>query len=163
MASSTRPVKGDGSMSLTGWLLVLLLLAVMARGGGTSFELSRPESKRATVSTPCLPEEDPNKPVRLFHAKRLGEVELRCRGWRHIQAGHPPVNSRTYACIRRVLASATPLRKGAEWLYRLEFRGGDHAEVRVNPRTKVINSAYTKGFKKADTARWRDCTTGRIR
>lgn len=150
-------------MSLTGWLLVLLLLAAMAGGGGKSFELSRPESKRATLSNPCPPDEDPNKPVRSFHAERLGEVELRCRRWRHIRAGHAPVNSRTYACIRRVLASATPSRKGAECLYRLEFRGGDHAEVRVNPRTKVINSAYTKGFKEADTARWRDRTTGRIR
>jgi hypothetical protein len=65
-------------MSLTGWLLVLLLLAAMAGGGGKSFELSRRESKRATLSAHCPPDEDPNRPVRSFRAKRLAQVELRC-------------------------------------------------------------------------------------
>jgi hypothetical protein len=66
-------------------------------------------------------------------------------GWRHIDRRHGPLSSRAYGCMKRVLANAAPKRMGSEWRYRLQFRGGDYAEVRVDPSSKTINSAYAKG------------------
>ncbi len=84
----------------------------------------------AAVSTPRPPDEDPSKIVRQFFAKGLGNVDFRCRAWRHVQKRHAPVNSLTHGCIKRVLAepAATITKTASEWIYELSFRGGDYAK-----------------------------------
>ena len=79
MASTTAG--GRSGVGVTGILLVLALAAGAGVGG---FESSTPESGTAT-STPCPPDAGPDKPLRSFHANKLGQVRLLCgdrkSGW----------------------------------------------------------------------------------